>query len=165
MAAKPRQGAPRPAAACTDTSTRQSAAQRARTGTGCRAPAVLRAQLDVLAAQERRVRIIAPPAPPPLWISEAAFQRLITDLAEWCGWVVEHNADSRRTQAGIPDLALYRPWGTRRVLLRELKREAGRVRPEQLARGQLYLRCGLDWCVWKPSMWDDIVATLTAQEE
>jgi hypothetical protein len=161
MPARTRQAARTPADTCTDGSGQQSAAQRARTGTGRLAPAVLRAQLDVLATQERRVRIIEPPAPPPLWISEAALQRLITDLAEWCGWYWTFNADSRHTQAGVPDLLLMRG---KRLLWRELKRESGRLRPEQLAFGQRLLRAGQDWACWRPSSWDDVVRTLTAEE-
>ena len=147
-------------AARTRQATRQSAAQRARTGTGHRAPAALRAQLDVLAAQERRVRVIEPPGPPSLWIAEAPFQRLITDLAEWCGWVWWHDEDSRKNDAGLPDLLLIR----RRLIWREIKTERGKLRPEQLAFGQRLLRAGQDWDCWRPSGWDDIVATLTAEE-
>lgn len=130
--------------------------------TGRLAPAVLRAQLDVLAAEERRVRVIVPPAAPPLSIDEASFQRLITDLAEWCGWHWTFNADSRRTQAGVPDLLLIRE---QRLVWREIKAERGKLRPAQLAFGQRLLRAGQDWGVWRPSHWaTEIVPTLTAEE-
>lgn len=113
-----------------------------------------------LAARERRVRVIEAPAAPPLGVSEAAFQRLVTDLAEWCGWHWTFNADSRRTQAGVPDLLLMRG---RKCLWREIKTESGKLRPEQLAFGQRLLRAGQDWCVWKPSDWRTIVETLTEE--
>src|SRR5690348_14896111 len=120
--------------------------------TGRRAPAVLRAQLDGLAgveAEERRVRVIVPPAPP-LAISEQAFQRVITDLADWCGWFWWHDEDSRRNEAGLPDLILIRGG---RLIWRELKTQRGRLRPAQLAFGQRLMRAGQDWECWRPSMW------------
>jgi lipopolysaccharide export system protein LptC len=60
-------------------------------------------------------------------VTEAQFQRQVTDLAELLGWRWAHNADSRRTQAGQPDLTLIRD----RVVYVELKTDTGRVRPEQ----------------------------------
>jgi hypothetical protein len=126
-------------------------------GTGRTGNAALRAQLDRLAAAERPpVRVVAPPAPPSPFVTEAQFQRLVTDLAELCGWRWVHNADSRWTQAGVPDLILMRE----RLLWWELKTTRGRVRPEQLRFGQHLLRCGQDWRVVRPGDWDYVVATL-----
>lgn len=132
-------------------------------GTGRLGSAVLRAQLDTLAAQEtRRVRIIEPPAAPPAWVSESAFQQIVCDLAGWCEWSVWHDQDSRKNDRGLPDLLLMRG---RRLLWRELKTERGKLRPAQLAFGQRLLRAGQDWQCWRPSDWQDIVATLTAEED
>jgi hypothetical protein len=62
--------------------------------------------------------------------SEAQFQRQVIDLAETLGWAVRHNADSRRTQAGEPDLELLRG----ATMLRwELKTDTGVVKPAQEA--------------------------------
>ncbi len=60
--------------------------------------------------------------------SEADFQRQVVELAVSLGWTVRHNADSRRTQAGEPDLELLR--GATMLRL-ELKGEKGVVRPAQ----------------------------------
>lgn len=60
--------------------------------------------------------------------TEGEFQRQVIELAESLGWTVRHNADSRRTQAGEPDLELLR--GATMLRL-ELKSEKGVVRPAQ----------------------------------
>lgn len=106
------------------------------------------------------IRVIHAPQPPPLDVSEAAFQRLVVDLATVCGWTVIHNADSRRTQAGVPDLLLLRG---RVCLWRELKTRHGRLRPAQVDVGRRLLTTGQSWRVWRPGDWDDIVATLTQE--
>lgn len=112
-------------------------------------------------ADGRRARVIVLPAPPPLDVSEAAFQHLVTDLATVCGWYWWHDEDSRRNQAGLPDLLLLR--GTR-LIWRELKTQRGRVRPAQRAFGQRLVRAGQDWRVWRPSDWAEVVNTLTGEE-
>lgn len=108
----------------------------------------------------QRARVIVLPAPPPLDISEAAFQQLVTDLATVCGFRHYHTHDSRRSPAGFPDLVLVRE----RLLFVELKTERGRLRPEQRAWGMSLMLAGQDWRWWKPSDWDEVVATLTGEE-
>jgi hypothetical protein len=62
--------------------------------------------------------------------SEADFQAQIVELAESLGWYVCHNADSRRTRAGVPDLELLRG----PVMMRwEIKKEDGVVTDAQQA--------------------------------
>lgn len=62
--------------------------------------------------------------------SEKDFQNAIVELAEACGWLTFHVADSRRCNPGWPDLALCHP--VRHILLIiENKTERGRLRPEQ----------------------------------
>jgi hypothetical protein len=46
-------------------------------------------------------------------INEAAFQRMIMDLARYNGWRVYHTHDSRRSEPGFPDLVIAR---VRRVI-------------------------------------------------
>ena len=108
----------------------------------------------------QRARVIVLPAPPPLDISEAQWQRLVCDLASVCGWTFYHTHDSRRSPAGFPDLVLVRE----RVLFVELKTERGRLRPEQRAWGMSLMLAGQDWRWWKPSDWSEVVATLTGEE-
>lgn len=60
--------------------------------------------------------------------SEAAFQQQVLNLAGFYGWCSYHTHDSRRSQAGFPDLVLVRG---AELIFAELKTDTGRVRPEQ----------------------------------
>lgn len=61
-------------------------------------------------------------------MTEADLQTLIVDVAEQYGWLVFHDNDSRRNNAGFPDLVLVKP---PRVVFIELKSDKGTLRPEQ----------------------------------
>lgn len=66
-----------------------------------------------------------------IWTShmtEAELQDTVITAAEFHGWQVFHDRDSRTNRPGFPDLVLVRP---PTVLFVELKSEKGRVRPEQ----------------------------------
>lgn len=109
--------------------------------------------------RERRVTLVEPPAPPPLTVSEAAFQALVVDLARWLGWECWHDNDSRRNDAGWPDLVLVRD---ERMIVAELKAERGRLRAEQAYWMRLLLRVkGVEYRLWRPRDWETIVRTLT----
>lgn len=109
--------------------------------------------------RERRVMLVEPPAPPPLTVSEAAFQTLVVDLARWLGWACWHDNDSRRNDAGWPDLVLVRD---ERMIVAELKTERGRLRAEQAYWMRLLLRVqGVEYRLWRPRDWETIVRTLT----
>lgn len=60
--------------------------------------------------------------------SEAAFQTQVLNLAGYYGWRSYHTHDSRRSQAGFPDLVLVRG---AELIFAELKTDTGRLRPEQ----------------------------------
>lgn len=103
----------------------------------------------------------------PLIISEADFQTLVIEYAQYRGWMVVHyrpavaGPQSRRYltalqgHKGAPDLILARDG---RVLLVELKTQTGRATPEQRA---WLAAAGEHGRLWKPSQWDDeIVPTL-----
>ena len=53
-------------------------------------------------------------------LTEADFQGLVLDVAETFGWEVFHDGDSRRSNAGFPDLVLVKDG---RIIFAELKRE------------------------------------------
>lgn len=97
-------------------------------------------------------------------ISEATFQRNVIELATLLGYTVYHTFNSRHTTArGYPDLALMRPATSHspaRYLLRELKTERGRLRPEQVVWLTTLQQCGVDAKVWRPSDWQEIEQTL-----
>ncbi|MDN4645375.1 VRR-NUC domain-containing protein [Arthrobacter sp. PsM3] len=84
-------------------------------------------------------------------LSEEQFQQQVIDLAQYHQYeVTYHNPDSRRSQAGFPDLVLISS-SRRRALFRELKTEDGRVRPKQQAVLLAMVAAGLDADVWRPS--------------
>lgn len=65
-------------------------------------------------------------------ITEAQVQRVITDALDTCGWLWHHETDSRKSKRGFPDICAVHP-RTGALLFLELKRELGRVNPEQEA--------------------------------
>ena len=94
------------------------------------------------------------------WKNEAAFQASIVKAARGQRWMVYHTYDSRRSQAGFPDLVLVRfPW----TVFAELKMPRGRLTDDQ-ARWLLALgrnNAG-EVVVWRPEHWDDILEFLTS---
>jgi len=91
-------------------------------------------------------------------LTEAQWQRRVIDLAGWCGWLAYHPFDSRRSTAGWPDLALVRDG---RLVLAELKSEAGRVSPEQRTwLAELSSVAGVETYLWRPSDWPKVQKTL-----
>lgn len=101
--------------------------------------------------------------------TEAGFQQAVVELATLRGWLCYHTHDSRRSNAGYPDLTLARH---RRLVFAELKSETGRVAPAQ----RLWLdallavcadwpdpcseRCPVEVYVWRPSDWPEVEAVL-----
>jgi len=61
--------------------------------------------------------------------SEAVFQGRVIKIAEAAGWMCYHTYDSRRCRPGYPDVTLVRGG---RLIFAELKRENGKLRPEQV---------------------------------
>lgn len=82
-------------------------------------------------------------------MKEAALQAQVARMARALGWLTYHTHDSRRSDAGFPDLVLVNA-RQGRLLFRELKTVKGRLRPEQ----QLWLEAlgaaGFDAGVWRP---------------
>lgn len=66
--------------------------------------------------------------PQPKGISEADFQRQVTDLCDWLGLMWHHETDSRKSKAGFPDLVICGPGG---IVFFELKTQRGRVSSAQ----------------------------------
>jgi len=86
-------------------------------------------------------------------MSERDFQQIVTDLALFRGWCYYHTHDSRRSQAGWPDLALWKPG---RFMLREIKTDRGRLTVTQEAAIAGLRDAGVDADVWRPRDLDRI---------
>ncbi len=93
-------------------------------------------------------------------MTEAAFQKMVITLARLCGWRVYHTYDSRRSQAGFPDLVLIRG---QLLLFVELKTDTGRVTAEQKAWLAALAEAGQDVWVWRPADWPAIEAILARE--
>lgn len=96
---------------------------------------------------------------PPLRSSEDAFQDLVVEVMERSGFLVWHDHDSRRNEAGLPDLIAVRD---DRVLFIELKTERGTMRQWQEVWGYLLSHVGgnTEYFVWRPSDWSEILEVI-----
>ena len=96
-------------------------------------------------------------------IREADFLRAVTDLATLTHWLCYHTYDSRRSQAGFPDLVLVRE---DKLIFAELKTNRGRVKPAQREWLNILSSLACDQArmsvyLWRPRDWDGIVEILT----
>ena len=92
------------------------------------------------------------------YISEEEFMRSVMKIASECGWRVYHTRDSRRSQAGFPDLTLVR---TGQIIFAELKSQKGRIKKEQQAwLDDLRKNGHVDVYLWRPSDLQDITEKL-----
>jgi len=103
--------------------------------------------------------LVQPPA------DEAGLQHLVRSIADMYGWTLGyHTHNSRRSDAGWPDLVLGHP-GQRRTVFAELKSATGRVRPEQ----DLWLShlaiCGFEAALWRPADFSTVVRVLGPARE
>lgn len=91
-------------------------------------------------------------------VSEKEFQAAVVSLAKRNGWRVYHTHDSRKSEAGFPDLVMVRAG---RLIIAELKAASGKVAAAQQNWIDDLRSCGLDVRVWRPSDWKAIVEVLT----
>ena len=98
-----------------------------------------------------------------LGMTEKKFMQNVIDLANILGFAVYHTHDSRRSQSGWPDLVMVKDG---RFVAAELKSENGPVTASQQAwLDELAMVPGIESYLWRPSMWDDIIATLQRRPE
>jgi hypothetical protein len=84
-------------------------------------------------------------------VTEAGFQRQITDLADYGRWRWFHDNDSRRNRAGVPDLMLVK---APRLIFVEVKKRGGKVTDAQQEWLDELGRCtSVESYVWFP---DDV---------
>lgn len=105
-------------------------------------------------------------------VLEKAFQQRVIRLAKRCGWKVVHfhaasvGSDGEQVfitpvsgdAKGFPDLILVKPG--RQPIFAELKRELGKVSPEQWEWLDLLIAAGQFGVVWRPSDMEKIKAVL-----
>jgi hypothetical protein len=91
-------------------------------------------------------------------VSEAAFMAQVFQFAAFHHWMYFHTHDSRHSASGFPDVVFVRE----RVIWAELKRESGRVSPEQKGWLDRLQAAGQEVYLWRPSMWGEIEAVLGA---
>jgi len=89
--------------------------------------------------------------------TERAFQNEVVRYARMMGWRLYHTHDSRRSEAGFPDLVLVR---RPRLVWAELKSERGRLTDDQRAWIEELRACGQEVHVWRPSNWMIVAETL-----
>jgi hypothetical protein len=86
-------------------------------------------------------------------VSEAEFQKRITDLCDWLHLKWHHETDSRKSKKGWPDLVIA---GPNHVIFVELKTDKGRVSAEQQQWLDTLERAGATVAVWRPADWPNI---------
>lgn len=91
--------------------------------------------------------------------SEKSFQSQVVKLAKLYQWTLYHTYDSRRSNAGFPDLVLIK--GPRIVVV-ELKSDKGKLRPEQEDWLAKFRATPAEVYVWRPSDWDEVQRVLGA---
>ena len=80
-------------------------------------------------------------------MTEAELTRAVRVLARMNGWLHYHTFDSRRSEAGFPDLVLVRK---SRVVFAELKSVNGRVSKDQSLWLEALRRAGQEVYLWRP---------------
>lgn len=92
--------------------------------------------------------------------TEAEFQQSVIEAAQQFGWLCVHFRQMVGNPAGWPDLIMIHG-GT--VLFVELKRENGTLSQRQAEWGERLEEAGADVRLWRPSMWDEIIAILSGE--
>jgi hypothetical protein len=83
-------------------------------------------------------------------VTEKVLLANVRELAGWLGWKTYHTHDSRRSDAGFPDLAMVRGG---RAIFAELKTAKGRVTQAQLDWLAALAAAGAESHIWRPADW------------
>jgi hypothetical protein len=106
-------------------------------------------------------RMVAKPKPRKRrwpYVLERDFQATLIAYAQLAGWTIYHTYDSRRSEAGFPDLTMVR--GVR-LIFAELKSHKGNLTPEQASwLQQLSGVPSVEAYVWRPLDWPEIERVL-----
>lgn len=102
-----------------------------------------------------RTRTAARPRHTPVTVpevTEADWQAKILGYARLRGWQDWHDNDSRRNDAGLPDLILWHPTAGGHLMV-EVKKQTGRLRPAQARTIASMRAAGIEVHIWRPSDW------------
>lgn len=91
-------------------------------------------------------------------MTEAEFQKHVTDYCDLIGLKWHHEVDSRKSKSGFPDLVIA---GVGGVIFVELKTEKGPLKKEQKEWISRLEQAGAEVNVWRPSHLDEIHARLS----
>jgi hypothetical protein len=99
-------------------------------------------------------------------MTEQQFQDAIVRRAEYCQYVCYHTYDSRRSQAGFPDLVLVRVWPRPQLIFAELKVGRNKLRLEQeqwrdILTAIAAVTPNVSYHLWRPENWDEIERVIT----
>lgn len=83
-------------------------------------------------------------------MSEAELLAAVRQLARLSGWLTYHTHDSRRSEAGFPDLTLVNI-RQGRIIFAELKTAAGRTTPQQDEWLAALAAAGCETALWRPA--------------
>ena len=89
-------------------------------------------------------------------VTEKEFMAAVLSKAKSLGWVCYHTRDSRKSQAGYPDLTMARE----RLICAELKTETGQVSAAQANWLTALAEAGVECYVWRPSRWSELLNVL-----
>lgn len=99
-----------------------------------------------------------PPAPIEDRITEKDFMAAVLKLAKRHGWLVYHTHDSRKSEAGFPDLCMVGP--NDRTIFAELKTATGQLTAAQEHWLDRLRAAGNEVYLWRPKDWPEIERTL-----
>lgn len=89
--------------------------------------------------------------------AEKTFQAQVIQLAKLWRWECYHTFDSRRSEAGFPDLVMTRKG---RMIVAELKVEDNDPTPKQLMWLAAFRAMGVPTYAWWPKDWPEIERVL-----
>ena len=90
-------------------------------------------------------------------MTEAQFQAQIIQLAKFYRWKIYHTHDSRKSEAGWPDLTLVKG---RKLIFAELK-DGAELTAEQYFWLEALMQTGNEVYLWSPDMWPEIQEVIT----
>ena len=90
-------------------------------------------------------------------LTEAQFQQQVLDIAKTLGWKTYHTYDSRRSEAGFPDIVAVSARQGRTIYV-ELKTQTGRMSLAQKDWLRTLATAGNEVAVWRPADLEDVKA-------